>query len=79
MAAHYTVQTGVPTDQIIATLSLFRRYLLMLAPLLLFAAASGGYWLSRKALRPVDALARTARSIGGRQLGRPAGETCHRR
>ena len=29
----YTVQTGVPTAQIIATLSLFRRYLLMLAPL----------------------------------------------
>lgn len=65
----YTVQTGVPTDQIIATLSLFRRYLLMLAPLLLFAAASGGYWLSRKALRPVDAITRTARSIGGGNLG----------
>jgi hypothetical protein len=35
----YTVQTGVPADQIVATLSLFRRYLLMLAPLLLLAAA----------------------------------------
>jgi heavy metal sensor kinase len=65
----YTVQTGVPTDQIIATLSLFRRYLLMLAPLLLLAAASGGYWLSRKALSPVDAITRTARSIGGGNLG----------
>ena len=65
----FTVRTGVPTDQIIATLSLFRRYLLMLAPLLLLAAASGGYWLSRKALRPVDAITRTARSIGGGNLG----------
>jgi len=65
----YTVQTGVPADQIIATLSRFRRYLLMLAPLVLFAAASGGYWLSRKALRPVDAITRTARSIGGGNLG----------
>ena len=65
----YTVQTGVPTDQIIATLSLFRRYLLMLAPLLLLAAASGGYWLSRKALSPVDAITRTARNIGGSNLG----------
>jgi heavy metal sensor kinase len=65
----YTVQTGVPTDQIIATLSLFRRYLLMIAPLLLFAAASGGCWLSRKALSPVDAITRTARSIGGSNLG----------
>jgi len=65
----FTVQTGVRTDQIIATLSLFRHYLLMLAPLLLLAAASGGYWLSRKALRPVDAITRTARSIGGGNLG----------
>lgn len=65
----YAVQTGVPTDQIIATLVLFRRYLLMLAPLLLLAAASGGYWLSHKALSPVDALTRTARSIGGSNLG----------
>ncbi len=65
----YTVQTGVPADQIVATLSRFRRYLLMLAPLLLFAAASGGYWLSHKALSPVDALTRTARSISGSNLG----------
>jgi heavy metal sensor kinase len=65
----YTVQTGVPADQIVATLSLFRRYLLMLAPLLLLAAASGGYWLSRKALSPVDTLTRTARSISGNNLG----------
>jgi heavy metal sensor kinase len=65
----YTVQTGVPTGQIIATLALFRRYLLMFAPLLLLAAASGGYWLSRKALSPVDALTRTARGISGSNLG----------
>ncbi|MGA8500397.1 MAG: heavy metal sensor histidine kinase [Candidatus Sulfotelmatobacter sp.] len=65
----YTVQTGVPAGQIVATLSLFRRYLLMFAPLLLLAAASGGYWLSRKALSPVDALTRTARGISGSNLG----------
>jgi len=65
----YTARTGVPTDQIVATLSLFRRYLLMFAPLLLLAAASGGYWLSRKALSPVDALTRTARGISGSNLG----------
>jgi len=64
----YTVQTGVPTDQMLATLSLFRRYLLMLAPLLLLSAASGGHWLSRKALSPVDAITRTARKIGGSNL-----------
>jgi heavy metal sensor kinase len=65
----YTAETGVPIDQIMATLSLFRRCLLMLAAPLLLAAASGGYWLSRKALSPVDAITRTARSIGGSNLG----------
>lgn len=65
----YTVQTGVPTAPMVRTLSLFRRYLLMFAPLLLLAAASGGFWLSRKALSPVDALTRAARKISGSNLG----------
>ncbi|HSZ60946.1 MAG TPA: ATP-binding protein [Terriglobales bacterium] len=64
----YFAQTGIPIDQLIATLSLFRRYLLMLAPLLFLAAATGGHWLSRRALSPVDTLTRTARSISGRNL-----------
>jgi len=64
----YTVQTGLPTDQMVRTLSLFRRYLLMFAPLLLLVAASGGFWLSRKALSPVDALTRAARRISGSNL-----------
>lgn len=64
----YAVQTGVPIDQMVRTLSLFRRYLLMFAPLLLLAAASGGFWLSRKALSPVDALTRAARKISGSNL-----------
>lgn len=65
---YYLVQTGIPTDQIVATLSLFRSYLLILAPLLLLAAATGGYWLSRQALSPVDALSRTAQTISGANL-----------
>ena len=64
----YTVQTGVPADQIVATLFLFSRYLLMLAPLFFLTAAFGGYWLSRKALSPVDAITRAARNIGGTNL-----------
>jgi len=64
----YTVQMGVPTDDVEETLSLFRSYLLMFAPLLLLVAAGGGYWLSRRALSPVDALVRTARDISGASL-----------
>jgi heavy metal sensor kinase len=64
----YTATTGVPIDDVVETLSLFRTYLLMVAPLLFLVAAGGGYWLSRRALAPVDALVRTARDISGVNL-----------
>ena len=66
----YTVTMGMPTDDVVETLALFRSYLLMLAPLLFLVAAGGGYWLSRRALSPVDALVRTARDISGSSLNR---------
>jgi len=64
----FTVQTAIPVDEIIATLSIFQRNLVMLAPLVLLAAAGVGYWISRKALSPVDAITRTARTISGTNL-----------
>src|SRR4030088_3459187 len=64
----YIVQTGLVTNDVLKTLFRFRLYLLMFAPLLLLVAAGGGYWLSRRALSPVDALVRTARSITGTTL-----------
>lgn len=64
----YTATMGMPTDDVVETLGLFRSYLLMFAPLILAAAAGGGYWLSRRALSPVDALVRTARDISGTNL-----------
>jgi signal transduction histidine kinase len=64
----FTVEMGVPADDVVDTLHLFRYYLLMFAPLLLLAAAGGGYWLSRRALSPVDALVRTARQVSGTNL-----------
>ncbi|PYX53303.1 MAG: two-component sensor histidine kinase [Acidobacteria bacterium] len=64
----YIVQTGLITHDVLKTLSRFRLYLLMFAPMLLLVAAGGGYWLSRRALSPVDALVRTARSITGTTL-----------
>jgi heavy metal sensor kinase len=64
----FTVQTGLPIDQVNQTLVHFRRYLLMFAPLLLLAASSVGFWLSRKALSPVDAITRTARTINATNL-----------
>jgi heavy metal sensor kinase len=64
----YIIEMGVPTGDVIRTLSVFRFYLLLFAPVILLVAAGGGYWLSRRALAPVDALVRTAREINGANL-----------
>jgi heavy metal sensor kinase len=64
----YTVETGIPADDAVETLHLFRSYLLMFAPSLLLVAAGVGYWLSRRALAPVDALVHTAREVSGANL-----------
>ena len=64
----YAVAMGAPADDAVQTLHLFRSSLLMFAPLLLLIAAGLGYWMSRRALAPVDTLVRTARQIGGGNL-----------
>jgi heavy metal sensor kinase len=64
----YTVQTAASNQEEVETLERFRSYLLMFAPLLLLTAGCLGYWLSRRALSPVDALTRTARTITGQTL-----------
>ena len=64
----FTVEMGIPADDAVDTLQLFRRYLLMFAPGLLIVAAGVGYWMSRKALSPVDELVRTAREVSGTNL-----------
>lgn len=64
----YTVEMGVPANDAVETLHLFRSYLLMFAPFVLLVAAGGGYWLSRRALSPVDGLVRTAREVSGANL-----------
>jgi len=64
------VQFGANIDQEITTLNNFRNYLLAFAPFLLLVAGIVGYGMSRKALSPVDAVTRTARTITGQTLGR---------
>ena len=64
----YAVQMGTSSDDAVGTLHLFRYYLCLFAPLLLLVAAGVGYWMSRRALAPVDVLVRTARDIGGANL-----------
>lgn len=64
----YTVEMGIPADDAVQTIYQFRNYLLMFAPVLLLLSAGGGYWMSRRALAPVDVLVRTAREVGGGNL-----------
>ncbi len=64
----YRALIGIQTDDVVDTLRLVRTYLLMLAPFLFMIAAAGGYWLSRRALAPVDELVKTAREISGSNL-----------
>lgn len=64
----YIVEMGAPDDDVLETLSRFRTYLLMFAPAVFLLAAAGGYWLSRRALSPVDALVGAARDINGVNL-----------
>jgi heavy metal sensor kinase len=64
----YVVQIATSLHEEIEALDRFQKYLLMFAPVLLAAASLVGYGLSRKALAPVDVLARTARTISGHNL-----------
>lgn len=64
----YQARIGTPIGEVKKTLSAFQKYLWMMAPIVLLVAAGVGYWLSRRALEPVDRLTRAARLIGGGSL-----------
>jgi heavy metal sensor kinase len=66
----YLVQLAYPLDDYNEALDRFRRVLFLSSPLLVLLASAGGYWLSRRALAPVDQITREARSIGAQNLSR---------
>jgi heavy metal sensor kinase len=65
----YTVQVAAPMHEILEALARFRATLLILVPVALATAAVGGWWVSGRALRPVDIIIAGARSIGRRNIG----------
>ncbi|MGA2633830.1 MAG: ATP-binding protein [Terracidiphilus sp.] len=65
---HYSVQTGIALNKSMVLLANFRTNLLLLTPIVILLAAAGGHFMSRKALRPVAALAAEARLINDRNL-----------
>ncbi|HYL38785.1 MAG TPA: heavy metal sensor histidine kinase [Bryobacteraceae bacterium] len=60
----YRILVATPLDGTEATLRRARSLLLWTAPAVLLIASLGGYWISRRALAPVDAITQAARSIG---------------
>jgi len=59
----YTVQVASLMNEAYEALERFRLMLLLAAPLLLILASVGGYWLSSRALAPVDGISRAAQRI----------------
>ena len=59
----YTVQVAATVDEALEALEKFRVILALVAPLLLIAASAGGYWISSRALAPVDEISRAAQRI----------------
>jgi len=66
--AAYRLLVATPLDATEATLSRLRMLLLWSAPIVLLLASLGGYWISRRALAPVDEITREARVIGIQNL-----------
>lgn len=62
------VQIGIPIDEFYEMLDDFTWTRLLASPLALLLASAGGYWMSRRALRPVDRITRTAQEIGAHSL-----------
>src|SRR5205807_6066516 len=59
----YTIQVAAPLNEFNQALERFRLILWLSAPVLLIGAGLGGYWISRRALKPVDQITTAAESI----------------
>jgi heavy metal sensor kinase len=66
----YTVQVAAPLTELRQGLRDALWLLLPLFPVVLLLASAGGYWISRRALAPVDQITRTARSITADKLSK---------
>lgn len=60
----YTVQVAAVMNEAYEALDRFRLILLFATPLLLLLAGAGGYWLSTRALAPVDKISQASQRIG---------------
>ncbi len=64
----YRLQAGERMDDFYEATARFEWVLFVTTPLLLIFAAAGGYWMSRRALNPVDEIIRKAQGISEHSL-----------
>ena len=64
----YVVQVAEPMDEFLEAVDRFRTAMLFGIPLLLFAAAAGGYWMSLRAMQPVERITLAAGAITPQDL-----------
>ena len=66
----YVIQVASPMNGFYGALNRFRWLTLVLSPFLITLASAGGYWISRRALMPVDEIIRAAKNIDSKNLAR---------
>jgi heavy metal sensor kinase len=66
----YRIQVAAPMDDFYDAIDRFKWVVLLLSPLVLILASGGGYWLSRRALAPVDQITRAAQEINSNNLAK---------
>ena len=69
-SAKYRIQVAAPMDDFYDAMDRFKWMVLLLCPLVLVLASGGGYWLSGRALKPVDRITRAAQDINSHNLAR---------
>jgi heavy metal sensor kinase len=62
------VQIGIPVGEFAEMLRSFAWTALLAAPFVLFASSAAGYWMSRRAMRPVERIAHVAEDIEAHNL-----------
>jgi heavy metal sensor kinase len=66
----YRIQVAAPMDDFYDAIDRFKWIVVVLSPLLLILASAGGYWLSRRALTPVDQITQAAQNINSTNLAK---------